>query len=256
MSWGICSMPEIRMRAMRWKLIGISTTLLACMACARKPEPVAAAEPQAASQSKAGAKAAVTDSSLAIKRGILALDEERVTFRACGTDSEWWVVDQTPDQLTQTLIEEASTAPAELYVEAYGERASADEAQAGEYEAALILEELLYASVAGETRGCAAPPSDFIVSARGNEPFWNAEVRDDSVRWRQPEAPTEIAFGAPQTQDAEGEVHYAASAGEHRLDLMIHAQPCRDSMSGEYFAYTARATLDRKEFTGCARVGR
>lgn len=244
------------MRAMRWKLIGISSSLLVCMACTRSPEPAAPAHSQPSSQPVSVGKPAVADSSLAIKRGILTLDEERVTFRACDAASEWWVVDQTPDQRTQAFIEEATAAPAQFYVEAYGERASVDEAQADEYEAALILEEVLYASVAGETRGCAAPPSDFIVSARGNEPFWNVEVRDDSVRWRQPEAPTEIAFGAPQTQDAEGEVHYAASAGEHRLDLMIHAQPCEDSMSGEYFAYTARATLDRKEFTGCARVGR
>jgi len=34
------------------------------------------------------------------------------------------------------------------------------------------------------------------------------------------------------------------------------AQVCRDAMSGEFFAYSARAVLDGKEFNGCARVGR
>lgn len=238
---------------MRSQLIGISSALLACVACTHEPNPVPLPEADATAPQPA---APVTDSGLAIKRGILTVDEERVTFRACGTEAEWWVADQTPEQHTRTFIDEAPAAPAELYVEVYGERAVSAEAQAGEYEAALILEEVLYAAAAGETRGCGAPAAEYVVSARGNEPFWNVEVRDESVRWRQPSEPREIVFGAPQTQDAEGEVHYSASAGEHRLDLMIHAQPCRDSMSGEYFAYTAKAVLDRKEFTGCARVGR
>jgi uncharacterized membrane protein len=38
--------------------------------------------------------------------------------------------------------------------------------------------------------------------------------------------------------------------------LLLDAQPCRDSMSGEFFAYAARAVLDGMEFKGCARVGK
>jgi uncharacterized membrane protein len=36
----------------------------------------------------------------------------------------------------------------------------------------------------------------------------------------------------------------------------VDAQTCRDPMSGELFAYSARAVLDGKEFSGCARVGK
>ena len=74
--------------------------------------------------------------------------------------------------------------------------------------------------------------------------------------WRQPEAPKEIKFDEPQTINAEGAVRYAVNTAEHQLELMVHAQPCRDSMSGEYFAYTAKALLDGRELSGCARVGR
>jgi uncharacterized membrane protein len=51
-------------------------------------------------------------------------------------------------------------------------------------------------------------------------------------------------------------VRYHASGNGHQLELLIDAQTCRDPMSGELFAYSARAVLDSKEFTGCARVGK
>jgi uncharacterized membrane protein len=73
--------------------------------------------------------------------------------------------------------------------------------------------------------------------------------------WKQPGAPQQIVFGQQQSDDAEGTVSYRASADGHALELMIDAQPCRDSMSGEFFAFAARAILDGKQFSGCARVG-
>lgn len=74
--------------------------------------------------------------------------------------------------------------------------------------------------------------------------------------WKQPEAPQEIKLGELQSQDAEGTVSYRATATGHNVELLIDSQVCRDSMSGEYFAFAARATLDGKEFKGCAHVGR
>ena len=92
--------------------------------------------------------------------------------------------------------------------------------------------------------------------ARGTEPFWAAEVGEAGIVWRQPAEPKEIALAAPQTQDSEGAVRYHASGNGHDLELLIDAQVCRDAMSGEFFAYSARAVLDTREFSGCARVGR
>jgi uncharacterized membrane protein len=108
----------------------------------------------------------------------------------------------------------------------------------------------------GQVRGCDEPAASYIVAARGSEPFWAVEVGDAGIVWRQPSEPKEIALGAPQTQDAEGAVRYHASDNGHELELLIDAQTCRDPMSGELFAYSARAVLDSKEFTGCARVGK
>jgi uncharacterized membrane protein len=142
-----------------------------------------------------------------------------------------------------------------LYIEAYGERAI-DQPAAPGFAGTFLLEEALYAAPDGQTRGCDAPAQDYIVAARGNEPFWSIEVTDAALLWKQPEEPKEISIAAPQMQDSEGAVSYAAANDAHKIEVLIDAQSCRDDMSGEYFAYAARASLDGKQFTGCARVGR
>ena len=118
-----------------------------------------------------------------------------------------------------------------------------------------MLEEALYAAPDGQTKGCDSPPQDYIVAARGTEPFWSAEVTEAALLWRQPDEPKEISIAAPQTQDAEGAVSYVAANNDHKIELLIEAQACRDTMSGEYFAYAAKAQLNGKQYTGCARVG-
>ena len=69
---------------------------------------------------------------------------------------------------------------------------------------------------------------------------------ESGIVWRQPAEPKEIALGAPQTQDAEGAVRYHASGNGHELELLVDAQTCRDAMSGELFAYSARADARRQ----------
>jgi uncharacterized membrane protein len=59
----------------------------------------------------------------------------------------------------------------------------------------------------------------------------------------------------PASADAEGTVSYRGLAQGYELEMDIEGQPCRDATSGEYFAYSARASLNGREFNGCARVG-
>src|SRR5262249_25536244 len=131
-----------------------------------------------------------------------------------------------------------------------------DGAEAKAYAGTFVLEEVTYAGVEGQVKGCGEPAPSYVVAARGNEPFWAVEVGDASIVWRQPAEPKEIALGTPDTQAAEGGVRYHAEGNGHNLELLVDAQTCRDSMSGELFAYSARAVLDGKEFNGCARVGK
>ena len=248
-----------------------STTLMLA-ACSRQAEqpapttpdttaPVTAAateQQQTQLQSPPAQPAPPADSSLAIKRGIVMLAQDRMTFRPCNEKAELWLLDQSDGVLRQTFESEMQKGPAMLYVEAYGERApvAEDIAEAKAYAGTFVLEEVTYAGVQGQVRGCDEPAPSYIVAARGSEPFWAVEVGDNGIVWRQPSEPKEIALGAPQTQDAEGTVRYHASGNSHELELLVDGQVCRDPMSGELFAYAARAVLDGKEFSGCARVGR
>jgi uncharacterized membrane protein len=221
---------------------------------AAPPASTATAEPQTAPEQPE----APADSSLAIKRGVIMLAQDRMTFRPCAEKVELWLLDQSDGQIREAFASEMQKGPAMLYVEAYGERAPVadDIAAARAYAGTFVLEEVLYAAVQSQVRGCDEPAASYEVVARGNEPFWAAEVGDNGIVWRQPDEPKEIALGAPQTQDAEGAVRYHASGNGHDLELLVDAQPCRDSMSGEFFAYSARAVLDTREFSGCARVGK
>ena len=194
------------------------------------------------------------DSSLSIKRGVVSAAADHAIYRACDDQTDLWLIDASDGALTQLLTEGTTS----TYVEVYGERAPVpdDVPAARGHAGVFILEQLLYAGNAGEGVGCTSPVPDYVVAARGNEPFWAAQVTDTGMVWKQPEAPQGITLTALQSQDAEGTVSYRATADGHNLELLIDAQACRDSMSGEYFAYAARAVLDGKQFTGCARVGK
>jgi uncharacterized membrane protein len=246
-------------------LLSHCAVLLTLGGCSKAPEPTApasaptadtgtsslASEPSATSEPPA-------ESGLAIKRGIVTLAPDRSSFRPCGEQKDLLVVDQTDGVLKREFAGEKDATGADqalkLYIEAYGERAIDQPAPEG-FAGTFLLEEALYAAPDGQTRGCDLPPQDYIVAARGNEPFWGAEVTEAALLWRQPEEPKEISIAAPQTQDSEGAVSYIAANAEHKIELLIEAQACRDDMSGEYFAYSARATLDGKKYSGCARIG-
>jgi uncharacterized membrane protein len=245
--------------------VGMGAGLVTLAGCSRSPEP--APLPSASTPALPSAEESTTDteppaeSGLAIKRGIAVLAADHSTFRPCDEKAELWMIDQTDGVLARTFAgenAEAGNEPLKLYVEAYGERApvSDDIPAARAYAGMFLLEEALYAAPEGQGRGCELPMQDYIVAARGSEPFWSIEVTETTLIWRQPEEPKEITLAASQTQDAEGAVSYTAAGDGHQMDLLIEAQACRDAMSGEYFAYAARASLDGKKFTGCARVGK
>ncbi|WP_161810286.1 COG3650 family protein [Steroidobacter agaridevorans] len=253
------------MRVWRGMLLSHCAVLLTLAGCSKAPEPVApAAAPTAdtATSSQPSEAPATSEppaeSGLAIKRGIVTLAPDRASFRPCGEQKDLLLVDQTDGVLKREFSGEKDANGADqglkLYIEAYGERAIDQPAPEG-FAGTFLLEEALFAAPDGQTRGCDSPPQDYIVAARGNEPFWGAEVTEAALLWRQPEDPKEISIAAPQTQDSEGAVSYVAANPEHRIELLIEAQACRDDMSGEYFAYSARATLDGKKYTGCARIG-
>lgn len=241
-------------------------SVLACAAvlmlpgCSRKTEeaapPSAANPPMSTAADTAHAPVAAAaptpaESSLAIKRGIATAAGQAATFRACDETKELRVIDEGDGALAQLFAEGATT----LYVEVYGERAADDAPGAGGQAEVFVLEQLLYAVAPAADGKCATPPADAIVTARGNEPGWTVAITDTKASWQQQGA-APIVLDTVQSQDAEGAVSYRAKATGHDLELLIDAQPCRDLVTDEYSVFAARAALDGKQFTGCARVGK
>jgi uncharacterized membrane protein len=255
------------MRAHREPLLLLLCGLGLIAACSRnEPAPADESTSSTAAPSTAPSEPSASptaseppaESGLAIKRGVAVLAKDRVTFRPCNDKTEWWVVDQTDGLLQRAFKGESEASPLMLYIEAYGERSTElpDDPVASAYSGTFLLEEVLYAAVAGSVKGCDQPAQTATVIARGQEPFWAVEVEETRMVWRQPEDPKEIVLGEPQMQDAEGAVRYQAESNEHRVELMVDTQDCRDPMSGEFFGFAAKATLDGKSFSGCARVGK
>lgn len=225
-------------------------------ACSSREAPLASAAQQPEGPQR-DAVSQPADSGLAIKRGVLKLSDKGGAFTPCDSQSELLLIDQSDGALEQAFRGERSNGRVALYVEAYGELLPASEApQASGYAGVFVLEQALYAGLQDEVRGCASPAPDYVVVAHGVEPFWSAKINEDGIEWLQPEAPAPIVLGAPDTEVVEGVVRYGASDGAHELEVLIDARACQDPMSGEYFAYSARAVLDGREFNGCARVGR
>ena len=253
--------------------------LIACCAlvsCSREPQAPPPGEQPATSapNSLAGAQGAAparsipsapaapaaegskpTDSSLAVKRGMVSLAAGKTTYRPCDEKADLWLLDQTEGALRQ--IFPTANEQTLIYVEAYGERTQTpqDIATARGYGGAFILEEVLYAAEAKEGDTCSAEPPAYVVAARGGDPSWSAEIREKEIAWRQKEPAAEVLLQIPAAADAEGTVSYRGVAEGYELEMEIEGQPCRDPVSREYFAYSARASLNGKEFNGCARVG-
>jgi len=224
-------------------LVGSMAALAACQSRNREPAAPVADEAPAATAAQAEVEIA-SISALAFHRGII----DETGFHPCDTEAPLVLLDQTGGTL-QSIRSGLGGSATGLYVEARGERSETADPPA------FMLEEVLYAATPGEGGGCDRPPPDYQVLARGNEPFWSVEVRDATTIFRQADEPAEIVLGSAESVASEGSVVYVASGDGHELELLIAGHSCRDSMSGEFFAYAVRATFDDRKLLGCARVG-
>jgi uncharacterized membrane protein len=224
-------------------LAGLSAHLSACSDKAPPPAQPVNVPSQPAPTTSMTPEQLEAESSLSVKRGVITLNDASRRFRACGSNAEAKLTDQT-DGLVDRVYGELGGKP--IYIEAYGERADNGD---------FVLEEILYATANGIEAACAGPATRYELLARGSEPTWSVEISQDAMVLKQTGAPTEITFTAIDTADAEGTVTYKAGVDKHVLELIVTQQACHDAASGEFFGYAATAKLDKQTFTGCARVG-
>lgn len=272
------------------------TWLMVCFviaSCAREPQlPTPATDLATATKPVTPLPdAASAESSLSIKRGVITRLDGRTTYRPCDENVQLGLLDRTDGGLHKVFSEGRDVGSAELvtegnglpignndrptyrdvgsaelvgnmarpiYVEVYAERTEVPQgvASARGYSGALLLEEILYAAELHPGSGCPQQAPAYIVLAQGSEPLWSAEIRDQEIWWRHADVPNGIAMQIPATTDAEGSVGYRGVATGYELEIQIEGQPCRNALSGEYFAYSAKATMNGKQFNGCARLGR
>lgn len=109
----------------RWTPAVVGIALITLAGCARKQNEAGAAAPAplqppaATSELSSGPATEPTQSSLAIKRGVVTAEGDHVMFQSCDDKTPLWVIDESAGAVTELLTEDATAA----YVEVYGERA-------------------------------------------------------------------------------------------------------------------------------------
>lgn len=175
-------------------------------------------------------------------------------FRPCDTDEEVWAVD--PSGLLWELHGDLA-----LHREPYEEVFAIVEGYMGpapeegfgaEYAATLEIAGVLY--MAREGMRCNVDLSSFRYRAFGNEPFWSVRVSGDGIVLKTP-ASDDLVWPDFTAREVDGGALLTADGTAGPLELHVTAEPCRDSMSGAYYAYSARLRLGGKEFTGCVLKG-
>jgi uncharacterized membrane protein len=210
-----------------------------------------------AGQAPAASTETPTDSSLAIKRGLVTIAADHTTVRLCGDSKELWFTDLSDGRFAEMYSRPDGDASLTMYVEAYGERGAvpAGNAAANRYPGAFLSEQVLYLKANPDAKVCDAPPPAYKVLAVGSEAPWSLEVTGDQGRWHHTGKPADIGFAGVAAEDSEGTVRYRAKSEGHNLELLVAEQLCRNTGSGETFAYSAQASIDNQTFAGCARLG-
>jgi uncharacterized membrane protein len=187
--------------------------------------------------------------------GHASYGQEVRSFRPCGEEEALWARD--PSGLLWDL--HAELAPG---LEPYEEVFAVVRGEAGpppadgfgaDYPGEILVGEVLYA--AGEGFGCDFDWRRFRYRAQGNEPFWWAEVRPQELRVGR--------MGEEETgwrtirESADGNrLSFVAGEGSATAaELRLLSEPCRDTMSGAYFALAAELHLGDRVLRGCALPG-
>jgi uncharacterized membrane protein len=184
--------------------------------------------------------------------GSVVYGHEVRSFRACGSEETFWVTDRTG--LLWDLHQELAlkTQPYEevfFVLSGYSGPAPV-EGFGADYAGELVVEEIVYA--AREGFSCDSNWKGFSYCTLGNEPFWSAEVSDQGLFLKRLGESDLQWTDLTREQSASRTIFISQEIPAAPLMLEVVSAPCRDSMSGAFFGYTARLQLGSEEFQGCA----
>lgn len=102
-----------------------------------------------------------------------------------------------------------------------------------------------------QTPPVAGDPEPVLV-ARGNEPGWRLDLDADTLTLSWDYGAGELAAVTPEPVATAGVISYGTVAGDHRLGIAVHDQPCTDDMTGMPYPKRVIVSLDDRVLRGCA----
>jgi putative lipoprotein len=190
-----------------------------------------------------------------ILKGHAQFGHEVRTIRPCGADEALWAIDSTNVQweLHQELApgaepyEEVFVAvsgnPGETLTDGFGV----------DYSGSFYVDRVVYAATEGW--GCDLDLTRFLFRLSGNEPFWSLTVTDTATVLNRMDAPQQV-WGEVTAEASDSGFSYVGGSGESgSVKVSISDEPCRDTMSGAYHAYSASVVVNGEVLRGCAIRG-
>jgi len=105
--------------------------------------------------------------------------------------------------------------------------------------------------------GAPALPEELVYRAFGNEPFWNLDISEESIRFSLLGQPDLVFPYRPPIRSGAGVLFDSRTDTDppHQIEIVIHEQQCNDTMADVAYEYTARVVVDGQDYFGCARRG-
>lgn len=202
--------------------------------------------------------------------GLLRVGEDGLTFQACGTGQESWVIESPGADLRVAADGLSVDAGAPMFARLVGGVTVSPEAGPGSgYARAIAVRQWVYLAedisgcpVGGlepadggeamsEGEGMPVLPPGVTLRALGNEPFWHVDVSPTSIRiGRLGFDDLEFLTIGPVSEDRVR--RWSGVADGHRFQLVVEQEGCSDTMVDRTYPFTARLTLDGQELIGCA----
>lgn len=186
--------------------------------------------------------------------GFAVRGHEVRSFRPCGTEEPLWAIDRSGTLWEAYEVLAFKNQPyEEIFCIVEGVLGPAPEDGFGaDYIGAIEVVKLLY--MAKEGFRCNLDLDGFCYRTFGNEPFWSVRVSAEGMTLSMPGYEDRSWTDIREHHVDEG-IRYVADGPHGSLDLLITPEPCHDTMSGAYFAYSARMRLGDEGFTGWALKG-
>ena len=202
--------------------------------------------------------------------GLLWVSEDGLTFQACGSGQESWVIESPGADLRDAADGLSVDVGAAMFARLVGGVVDPPDAGPGSgHTSAIAVRQWVYLAedtsscpvwdlertdggeVTSEGEGMPVLPPGVTLRALGNEPFWHVDVSPTSVRvgrlgFDDLEFPTTSLVSENRARSWSGE------ADGHRFQLVVEQEECSDTMVDRTYPFTARLTLDEQELIGCA----